>query len=656
MYRVFTCLTVQHDGRLVVIAGVVCFLASLCAISLFHRALSSQGRARAAWVLTASLATGIGIWATHFIAMLAYDPGIGVAYDVGLTALSLAMAVALTCGGLCVAIYIPVRGAAPIGGGIVGVGVAAMHYLGMSALEVPGRITWSLDLVLASIALGMLLGAAALAIAARRDSILNTNVAALVLTLAIVSHHFTAMGAVDIVPDPTRVVGALSLAPMGLALGIANAALTVLGMGIVASLMDRRLRKQSAQTITALNNMSQGLCMFDSAQRLIVCNRQYAEMYGLNEEQTKPGTTLRAILEYRIAQGNAPGDHQKYINDRIAEVTKNQPYQITNRLKDGRYVSVVHRPTKDRGWVATHEDITERQQFEKQRDHVASQETRRVSIDNAISSFRGRVEEVLGAVSDNTNAMKSTAVALFGSSDHTTQRAKEALRESNEASSNVETVAASAKQLSASIANINQQLSQTTEKVGNAVAKVEATNNEYTELARAAQKIGDVVKLIQNVAGQTNLLALNATIEAARAGEAGRGFAVVASEVKSLAVQTAKATEEISSHIKAVQVSTSSAVDVAHSIQEHMREISTHSTAAADSVRQQNDATLEITQHAAKAARGTSAVVTVLGEVSDAAIGTRTAAETVLAASNSVDTSIGNLRTEIEGFLSKVAV
>jgi methyl-accepting chemotaxis protein len=263
---------------------------------------------------------------------------------------------------------------------------------------------------------------------------------------------------------------------------------------------------------------------------------------------------------------------------------------------------------------------------------------------------------VLGAVSENTIAMKSTAVALFGSSDHTMQRAKEALRESNEASANVETVAVSAKQLATSIANINQQLTQTTEKVCNAVIKVEATNDEYTELARATQKIGDVVKLIQNVAGQTNLLALNATIEAARAGEAGRGFAVVASEVKLLAVQTAKATEEISSHIAAVQASTNSAIDVAHSIQEHMREISSHSTAAADSVMQQNNATLEITQNAAKAARGTSAVVAVLSEVSDAAIGTRTAAETVLAASGSVDTSIGTLRTEIEDFLSKVAV
>ena len=110
------------------------------------------------------------------------------------------------------------------------------------------------------------------------------------------------------------------------------------------------------------------------------------------------------------------------------------------------------------GWVATHEDITERQRLEKQREDLAAQETRHVSIDSAIASFRKRVEELLGTVSNGTNAMKSTATALLGSSDQTTQRAEEALRESNEASANVAMVAASAEQLSASIAEINQQL------------------------------------------------------------------------------------------------------------------------------------------------------------------------------------------------------
>jgi len=119
------------------------------------------------------------------------------------------------------------------------------------------------------------------------------------------------------------------------------------------------IEKQALQLDAALENMSQGLCMFDATQHLIVCNKRYADLYGLNEEQTRPGTTLCAILQHRIAMGSAPIDHESYIKDRLNEVSINKPYQITNRLRDGRYVSVVHRPTANGGWVATHEDVTE---------------------------------------------------------------------------------------------------------------------------------------------------------------------------------------------------------------------------------------------------------------------------------------------------------
>jgi diguanylate cyclase (GGDEF)-like protein/PAS domain S-box-containing protein len=125
------------------------------------------------------------------------------------------------------------------------------------------------------------------------------------------------------------------------------------------------IEEQALQLDAALENMSQGLCMFDANQRLIVCNKRYADLYGLNEEQTRPGTTLRAILQYRIATGLAPDDHEGYINDRITEVSLNKPYQITNRLRNGHYVSVVHRPMADGGWVATHEDVTDARRREE---------------------------------------------------------------------------------------------------------------------------------------------------------------------------------------------------------------------------------------------------------------------------------------------------
>ena len=119
------------------------------------------------------------------------------------------------------------------------------------------------------------------------------------------------------------------------------------------------IEKQALQLAAALENMSQGLCMFDAAHRLIVCNKRYADLYGLNEEHTRPSTTLRAIMRHWVATGNAPDDHESRIDDRIKEVSGNKPHQITNRLRDGRYISIFYRPMADGGWVATHDDVTQ---------------------------------------------------------------------------------------------------------------------------------------------------------------------------------------------------------------------------------------------------------------------------------------------------------
>ena len=374
----------------------------------------------------------------------------------------------------------------------------------------------------------------------------------------------------------------------------------------------------------------------------------------------KAGTPHQAIIAHRVKTGILAGETSVVAVDKkldaLGQLSSAEVSSRVDELADGRLICVIRQPMKGGGWVATHEDITERHRLEKQRDSMLAQENRRSLTESAISSFRERVEDALANVSKNANAMKSTATTLFGSSDQTTQHAEGALRESNEASANVDMVAGSAEELSASIAAINLQLAQTKEIVSTAVTRAEATSDEYGKLVQAAQKIGDVVKLIRNIAGQTNLLALNATIEAARAGEAGRGFAVVASEVKLLAVQTAKATEEIARHILSVQESTSSAVEAVRGIEGSMQEISTRTSGAAASILQQNAATSEITRNAANAARGTSMVVSVLSKVTDAATGTRAAADTVLTASNSVDTSVANLRAEIESFLRKVAV
>jgi methyl-accepting chemotaxis protein len=434
-------------------------------------------------------------------------------------------------------------------------------------------------------------------------------------------------------------------------------ALALVGGAIFAGLLWQwvRLRQRHARLRDALDNMSQGLCMWSSSGRLILCNEPYVKMYDLEPRLARPGASLREMLEHRIRAGTFSGNPDQYIADLLGSIIKGKT--VSNvREHEGRYISIVNRPMMGGGWVATHEDITERRIADQQRVSMQETESRRAMVEAEISSFRGRVESVLKVVTDGADAMQSTAVGLFGSSEQTSHRAESAVQASNEASVNATTAASAASELTSSIAEISAQLTRTTEVVRTAVEEAESTNSQIAGLADAAQKIGDVVKLIRDIAGQTNLLALNATIEAARAGEAGRGFAVVASEVKSLAVQTAKATEEIASQILAVQGSTTSAVEAIRSIAGRMREISTYTSTVAVSVEQQNSATGEISHNVASAAQGTGTVVAMLSEVAGAATATRLSAETVLNASQSVESAVANLRGEVESFLGKVAV
>ena len=656
MFRVLTCLVTEHDLRLVVVAGVVCFLASLTAISLFGRARAVGGRARISWLLAAGAATGCGIWATHFIAMLAYDPGMPVAYNIGLTVMSLMVAVAVTMIGLATAVYGRQAWRAPAGGAIVGGGVACMHYLGMWAIELPGRVTWSLDLVVVSVALGMLLGMASLAIAVKRTGIRPMLLAAVMLTLAIVSHHFTAMGAVLILPDPTRVITELSLSPASLALAVASAAISLLGMTLISSFAGGRLGDRTLMLTTVLNNMTQGVVMFDKAERFVICNDRYLEMYNLPRESVSPGCTLRDIIELRARTHSLAQPPEAYRSELVNAMAQGRTLSAVVENPDGRAISVVNRPIPGgQYWIGTHDDITERRLAERQSVSFAEQERRRVSTEAAIQSFRDSVETVLKTVNDSVAAMKSTAGELSASSDDTSQQAERAVKASNEASSNVETAASAADEMASSITEINQQLTQAADIVRAAVTEAQTTNDEIATLAQAAQKIGNVVKLIQNIAGQTNLLALNATIEAARAGEAGRGFSVVASEVKGLAVQTAQATEEIAAQIQAVQSSTNSAVAAIRRITTRMHEINEYTSAVASSVEQQNAATGEISLNVMSAAEGTKTAVGLLEQVAKAIGKTSSSAGTVLTASQAVEAAAAKLRENVEGFLRKVA-
>jgi methyl-accepting chemotaxis protein len=402
--------------------------------------------------------------------------------------------------------------------------------------------------------------------------------------------------------------------------------------------------------------MAHGLCMFDGSAKLMICNEPFMQMYSLSPEVVKPGITLLDYLKYRAATGTFSSGIHEHHDKIVSQMAKTGGRLHTEVvMPNGRIISVVKQSMAGGGWVGVHQDVTDRRRAVEQRTAMAEQEQRRSMVDAAISVFRERVESVLRTVGDSTSSMRSTATTLYDSSDETTQRAEGALKTSNEASANVTTAATAADEMSSSIAEISRQLHKTADIVRTAVSEAEATNDEIAGLTAAAEKIGEVVKLIQNIAGQTNLLALNATIEAARAGDAGRGFAVVASEVKSLAVQTAKATEEIINHIAAVQSSTGGAVSAIRRISERMQQINEYTSDVAAAVEEQNAATGAISQNVASAAEGAKVIVDVLATVAGSATGGRLSAQTMLDASKVMEDAAGKLRSEVESFLAKVA-
>src|SRR5262249_17824468 len=312
---------------------------------------------------------------------------------IGLTLLSLIVAASVTAIGLGIAIYGRSRWNTPLGGAVVGGGVACMHYLGMAAVEIPGRVTWLPDYVVVSIAVGMVFGMWALKIAVRRDDIRTTLAAAALLTAAIVSHHFTAMGAVVIVADPSRTIDAFSMSPTALALAIAGVAVAILGMSLIGAITDRRLavhaddfardrrqlieqseemlREQHLRLSTAIGNMSQGLLMFGADGRLLICNERYTQMYGLPRDIVKTGCTFDRLLQMRQANGTFPGGAEAYRNELSAALAHGKSDEKILDLNDGRTIALVHQPMAGGGWVATDEDVTDRRHAEKQIAYMA---------------------------------------------------------------------------------------------------------------------------------------------------------------------------------------------------------------------------------------------------------------------------------------------
>ncbi len=441
----------------------------------------------------------------------------------------------------------------------------------------------------------------------------------------------------------------------GIDLGANAVSLALFGLGVVLAFAAWHFSRRNKLLTAALDNMPQGLCMFDASARLTFCNARFLEMYKLTSDVAKPGTPLRDILAARKATGTFVGDVDKYAAEHAAAIAAGKTASGATDMPDGRIIASADRIMDGGGWIDTFEDITARRKAALAASASQDEQKRKAIIAEIIGDFRKQTEELLNATTQSADEMRAMAGSLLEASGATSERVQSAAQTASEASINVQSVAAASEEMAISIGEINRRIARTNEVVRGTTGEAEGTSAQISNLSQVSQKITEIIEVIHGIAEQTNLLALNATIEAARAGEAGKGFAVVASEVKSLATQTAKATEEIGHQINEVQSFTNMVVEAMTNMTGRMQEINEDTASVAESVSQQNTATGEISHNVGSVAEASRAIADTLDDVTRVAHSMQNSAQTVLDASEQVNSVAMQLRNAVKDFLDKVA-
>jgi diguanylate cyclase len=390
--RVYLCLTQEHDLPLVGVAALICLFGAYTALSVLHRALAAQGRARVAWLAASAIATGGATWATHFVAMLAYRPGVPTGYDLEPTALSIVVAILVSGLGLAVAIA---RQRRPVrhwlGGGIVGLGVAGMHYTGMAALKVPAFVSYDPYLVALSCLLSIGFGGLALRTALQRDTLAVRGLGAALLATGICILHFTAMGAVELTPSPLVPLPDEGVIPPALlAAAIAGVAALLLGVSLAGSAVDQHLADRAARETTRLQDLVnatfEGIAIH-AGGRLLDANAALANLLGYSVADM----IGRDVLSFVVPE------HREQARQRIAAGSE-EPYEIDALHADGRRVpvEVLGRAMdykSERVRVAAIRDTTERKAAEAQIRFMATHDAL-TGLPNR-TLFRDRLEQEL---------------------------------------------------------------------------------------------------------------------------------------------------------------------------------------------------------------------------------------------------------------------
>jgi len=382
MYRAFTCLTEEHTTWVVVLAACVCWITCSVALKLEQRVRTGIDRRRLVWPLAAGFSIGAGIWSTHFIGMLGYDPGVVLGYEPRTTLLSLVVAIAAASVAFLFARAAPASGWPGAGAGLIlGLGIACMHFLGIAGVRLPGYVTWNIPLAGAAIGAGGLLAAVGMALHVRSTDSHGPDgrshaVAATVLTLAIALLHFLAMAAVRVVPDPNLSVPQLGLDRGVLAGGIAVVMAVILAFGALTLMLDRlhgmnvalarqgrMLREKTLLLDTTLDSMDQGLIKVDAGGVVRVCNERALALLDLPRAMMQAQPSYRAVLRYQarhrernrtdrsfrawVARGEAGGAH---VHERARP--------------NGLVLEVRTVPLAEGGFVRTFTDITKRKAAE----------------------------------------------------------------------------------------------------------------------------------------------------------------------------------------------------------------------------------------------------------------------------------------------------